>query len=373
MQVDDSKLWDFIEDMPERAAAFCEWKARFGHWRGFEQFAAKFLQPTNETVTTIECLKSCGELCCRKVVELAADKILAVCPENERPPYKLTRRDIIVYKLKEAAFARNLCKALGLEYCQCRGNANGDVRPIGDYVPYASRRIPANFVFARSSEHLLSMALKTITAAKEQVFIVPTRRHVSPELLDLVKSCGCVLLVLTEILALRNDGDFEAVCRTALLFDVLDEKGFCGEDQPLEIPSGTTWQQITIEFIDGHTVSVRVGQIHKRLSYGDMGMEDKRTKNPNGQWRLLQKFAEGGGVIRFGSITKQQREYELARLASKMETDFGGFSIHTPPDKTTKTGKKALSKTLKEVFGIPDDPIAWKDGAYVCRFKIGGR
>ena len=56
-----------------------------------------------------------------------------------------------------------------------------------------------------------------------------------------------------------------------------------------------------------------------------------------------------------------------------METDLGGFSIHTPPDKTTKTGKKALSKTLKAVFGLPDDPIIWKAGAYVCRFRIGGR
>ncbi len=372
MQADSSDLWDFLETMPAREAAFCEWKDKFDRRCGFEQFAAKFLQPTNEKVAAVECLKSCGELCCRKVVELAADEILAVCPENERPPYELTRRDIIVYKLKEAAFARSLCKAFGFEYCQCKINANDYAWPLGDYVPHAGRRIPAKLVFARSSEHLLSMGLRILAVGKEQILIVPTRRFVCHKLLDLVKSYGCILLVLTEILALRNDGDFEAVCRTGLLFDVFDEKGFCGEDQPLEIPSGTTWQQMTIEFIDGHTVSVRVGQIHKRLSYGDMGMEDKRTKNPNGQWRLLQKFAEGRGVIRFGSITKQQREYELARLASKMETDFGGFSIHTPPDKTTKTGKKALSNALKEVFGLPDDPIAWKDGAYICRFKIGG-
>ena len=106
------------------------------------------------------------------------------------------------------------------------------------------------------------------------------------------------------------------------------------------------WEYITIKFIDGHVVSIYVGKIRfGKFHYNEMGFEDIRTSSPNKSWKFLEKLADNHGEL--------------------------------PPDilksnhNRTKT-KQRLSVTLKECFGIPDDPFMpySEEKTYKTRFNI---
>jgi len=82
-------------------------------------------------------------------------------------------------------------------------------------------------------------------------------------------------------------------------------------------PANATWADIRIKFIDGETVSVKVGDVTARLPCSEMGMVVGRTRRPNKQWELLRSFAKGYGVMTWESPdadprNQKRREY-LAR------------------------------------------------------------
>ncbi len=118
-------------------------------------------------------------------------------------------------------------------------------------------------------------------------------------------------------------------------------------------PKGTSWQDITIQFIDGHTVRVTCnvhGEVISRIyNFTQMGMVDRRTGSPNRQWALLMGFAEEGGR----------------------------FTWHNPrANARQKQQKQALKSVLQAFFNIQDtDPFTYvKDrhnyGYYQALFKV---
>jgi hypothetical protein len=110
-------------------------------------------------------------------------------------------------------------------------------------------------------------------------------------------------------------------------------------------PEGANWEQITIRFKDGHTVSVSAGDVRKVCNYTQMGMVNSKNADFTKQWELLQSFAESNGEI-------------------------GWRSSHA--DAKLKKQKQELSKRLRAFFGLDDDPIEWVKGekVYRCRFRI---
>lgn len=103
---------------------------------------------------------------------------------------------------------------------------------------------------------------------------------------------------------------------------------------------GTTWEDITIKFIDGHTVSIKAGSQSNRYSYEAMGMNNRKSSKPNKQWELLIKLAENHGEATFKSDSK------------------------------LKATKKNLSKGLKTFFNLKDDPFKYQKTKYIAIFKI---
>lgn len=116
-----------------------------------------------------------------------------------------------------------------------------------------------------------------------------------------------------------------------------------GETFPL--PQGAKWKELTLEFADGHVVTVKFQQKRKRFTYAQMGMVCGKSGSPNKQWELLRAFAESRGQIDWHN-----------RFAS---------------DKLKKQ-KQELSKRLREFFQIKEDPIEWVKGekSYRCLFTI---
>jgi hypothetical protein len=93
---------------------------------------------------------------------------------------------------------------------------------------------------------------------------------------------------------------------------------------------GLKWAEITIKFVDGHTVRISARQTKESFSYKEMGLDDARTGNPNEQWKLLKTLADNHGTL----------DWEDSEA-----TDLN------------KKRKQNLSKALKIFFGIDDDPF----------------
>jgi hypothetical protein len=110
-------------------------------------------------------------------------------------------------------------------------------------------------------------------------------------------------------------------------------------------PSGTNWRDITIYFKNGHTVSIRVKGQTKVRNYSQMGMINKKNGNPTLQWELLRTFAEGHGILDWGS---------------------------RGADRKNQKRKETLAKNLQDFFGISEDPFELTPGrkGWKARFKI---
>jgi len=106
---------------------------------------------------------------------------------------------------------------------------------------------------------------------------------------------------------------------------------------PFPTPAGASWRDVEIKFRDGHTVSIKVKEVRQICSYSRMGMDDKRSSNPTVQWRLLQAFADGHGILDWtssGASRKNQKRRE--QLSSNLQ-DF--FRIDGDPFRLTDDRK----------------------------------
>jgi len=101
--------------------------------------------------------------------------------------------------------------------------------------------------------------------------------------------------------------------------DVVDE----------EIPK--CWEDISVEMINQHEVRIKIkGQRAYQAGYSDLGMIDKRTREPSVQWKLLNRYAEGKGSLSWNSNAekkkmkkrKQRMGDELKKYFKQSDTPF---------------------------------------------------
>ncbi len=90
------------------------------------------------------------------------------------------------------------------------------------------------------------------------------------------------------------------------------------------------WEEITLKFLDGFTVSIHSDNRKYKTDYKEMGFEDRRKFKPNKQWLFLQLLATKQGKVAW----------------SDMEADPSFRKI-----------KQRLSNCLKEYFQIEEDPF----------------
>jgi 7-cyano-7-deazaguanine synthase in queuosine biosynthesis len=89
-------------------------------------------------------------------------------------------------------------------------------------------------------------------------------------------------------------------------------------------PAGTNWPDISIRFLDGHTVTISVDSRAERYTFAEMNMKDGRNGNPTKQWKLLERLAQNGGRIAWSNSAadvKAKKQVEL--LAHRLQEYFG--------------------------------------------------
>lgn len=97
-----------------------------------------------------------------------------------------------------------------------------------------------------------------------------------------------------------------------------------------QFPINTKWEDITIQFLNGQEVIVRVKNLTFQTTYEEMGFQDEKTKLPNKQWQFLKNLSETGGEISWKNP-------------------------HATPK--GKKQKQLLSDSLKAYFQIDESPF----------------
>ncbi len=111
-------------------------------------------------------------------------------------------------------------------------------------------------------------------------------------------------------------------------------------------PENSTWEDVQIEIKSNESARITVKDVMKVYTAFDMGFRDRRKMDlTNLQWDTLHRFAEGHGVISWGTAQQKVGLYKSIQ---------------------------ALKKTLRQFFSIEDSPInSYKKGeGYRTKFKI---
>lgn len=317
----ETRLWHFLEEHPKQNAPWCEWQDEFGSWNSFNGFERKFLQLTDQRASAVNCRTECGLGCPRKVVEHAADDIAAVCPEQEHKPYKLNKRDVLVYTLNRSAFHKSICTGLGITRNENSLDGIPGVCRLGDYTPTAGFNFPVYLTFKNDPDELIeSVRSISLLGQAPYALIIPTRKQLTPRAEDLLGRSGSICIVLSEEFSIQANGSLKALRSATDVFatfqaDVPEPDS--GGMVHFDTPAGINWSGITIKFIDGHRVSIKAGDIRRTFDYSKMGMASTKNSEPIKQWELLRAFAESYGLIdwqnRFASDKLKKQKQELSK------------------------------------------------------------
>lgn len=107
----------------------------------------------------------------------------------------------------------------------------------------------------------------------------------------------------------------------------------------------SAWEEIDIVFLSDERIHISAPNIDETRNYAELGFCDKRSEKPNVGWGILRALARTGGTI------------------PQLKGD--------PKWPATEKQIERLRSTLREHFGLADDPLLLEKGTgYRSRFKI---
>jgi len=111
-------------------------------------------------------------------------------------------------------------------------------------------------------------------------------------------------------------------------------------------PAGARWSDVSIRFIDRHSVYVTVKGVSGTYHCTQMGMANRKNAKPTVQWLLLETFAEGHGLLDWRN-----------RKA----------------DRKNQKRKENLAADLQRLFRIEGDPFTLEGDGWRARFAVAVR
>ena len=111
-------------------------------------------------------------------------------------------------------------------------------------------------------------------------------------------------------------------------------------------PKGAGWEEVSIRFIDRHSVYIKAQDVTGIYHYAEMGMVNRKNAMPTVQWELLEAFAEGHGLLDWSS-----------RRA----------------DRKNQKRKENLATDLQRFFRIDGDPFVIEGNGWRAHFAVAVR
>jgi len=277
--------------------------------------------------------RGCG--CEHEVVVHDSEDIVAVCRcERGCETFSLQRSDIVVYELNRRALDASLAKVFGLfEETDSAIDLPGTTR-IGVYSPYAGYRFSVYLTIQMEPDDF-NRILDGLLSRNDNPFILlaPTRNHCTSMAEKRLAAKGSIFVPLSE-----------NVSRQFQLLRSMDDI-FANLPRPEEndarlffpTPPDAIWENVSIRFKDGHTVSIKVKSVGGVFNYTQMGMANKKNGDPTLQWKLLETFAEERGTLDWSSDKADRKNQKRRELLAANLREF--FRIEGDAFKMTKDGK----------------------------------
>ncbi len=334
------RLWQALEAIPGPAAVLAEWRRLAG--RDLD-LLRPYLQPLPRLAASYPRLAGGEPTYPYEVVEHGPDDFVGICPETE-DRILLSREDLIVYELDWPLFLADIAAALGFE----RRAADPDELPpltrlVGDYRPVAGYSFPAYLTIPLESRSLTSAVCILVSTSDEAlILLTPTRHRLRPDAGQILERKKCCWLPLEEALAATGPRQWhatDAAVQALRDFTSLHVPAPDGGNGMVffPTPAGATWADLSIRFVDGHCVTVRVGAVGGTYHYAQLGMADGRNARPTKQWELLQALARNRGVLTWKSPDAGRKNKKRRELLARDLKAF--FRIDGEPIVATDDGK----------------------------------
>ena len=347
-------FWASLESVPGLADVDMAWQMSMGTDYGLGK---TFLRPNGRLGSGYPCIErafcACGA---HDVIDHGDGRIVAVCKCGKGcKTYKLTHADIVVYEVDEGKLDQTIREALGLTGESRAMEGMWGVRQIGAYEPCAGFRFPVYLVIVMEGVQFQA-SVDAIMARTEGSFILlePTRDHCTPGIEERLRNRKSLFVPLEEVLALGPVGNFQLkLYPDEILGDFPARNVPKPSAEPVTsffpTPVGTTWGEVSIRFVDGHSVSVKARSEGGVFNYTQMGMASRRNGEPTTQWEMLRVFAEEHGVLDWSSRGADPRNKKRRILLAGRLREF--FRIEEEPFCLTGDGKGWQSRFEIRVDG----------------------
>ena len=94
----------------------------------------------------------------------------------------------------------------------------------------------------------------------------------------------------------------------------------------ISVPSGTRWNQIELYPVNGETLGVRAhGAARGQFTHVDLGMANKRTKQPTEKWKILVRLCEAHGRLAWSGSGRDWNAFkqQISELRPLLQYIFG--------------------------------------------------
>lgn len=338
-----SQPWRRITDLPNGIGVITEWR----------DFPSTLLQVMQEPASAIPCDRHAG--CYMNVVEHAPGDIIGVCTSDAQRCAKrvLKKQEVAAYRLNHSKLFSYLASAIGFVASTQQIGEVGKLWRLGQITPQGQMAFPV-YCFLGHSVTQIDKAFHHVCLIEPLPFllVVPYGLIASPASHDAAMRRQSKIIGLDDALNIQANGAIVAKPSLSQLLDgwlshLLPKTDKPSEDNRFPTPAGTSWKDITITFLARDIISIKCGNEtavnYERLHIPGMFVASQREKKPTDRWFLLMAFALWGPTLNRENLRTLYRHDDWNRM---------------------RTQKSSLSKSLKQFFGLDEEPITYDKKAY---------
>ncbi len=306
-----------------------------------------YLMPCPELTVQIACKRTReGHACMYRIVEEAEPDgtYAAVCDDHFCPTRFYTREELVRYTINPQILVPAIARCLGLH--PQVSSVVDDVWQVGT-LPVATEHTLVLFTRVRYEDAMQRVLEALIIKGSNRfILVTPTARYLNETSRSLLARAESLSFPLDEVTVIN---DHEPVLTEAGRVRWQKTKESIGGSRVVEAvfptPPGAMWQDLSLVFRDGHTLTASIGSTRATYTFQSMGMVNRKKMTPDEQWLLLRHFAEEMGTFTW------QSKYA---------------------DPRNKKRKSRLSSGLRAVFGIPGSPFVYRKECrgWECVFNI---
>lgn len=342
------KFWQALDDLADAATDRREWQAILGS--EFD-LVSRFLTSSGTLATSIACPSPGGEGCPRKIVRHVDGSIRAICGDSPKAcdDLDLSRDDVAILCLDRTGFATAVATALSLNI-PAKFERRMVFR-IGSHDVFAGRGFPVFVTFPGPAPTDDATPFDDVIGLPgPKLLLTPTNTSLPATLIGGLQRADVTLFALSDLLVVDDQGSLEPAQPPETLFSDLRARveassSTSPSNLAWQLPPDARWEEIGIRFIADEVINVSFRGETRRFEPDALGMKNGKSGKATKQWLYLKLLASQSGRL----------------------------PVHPANGEDTskhQKQKQALSKALRQSFGIPDEPIPTEGGDYVTRFVI---